>query len=300
MLVRCPAKVNLFLSVGPRDEGGLHPLRTVYQAVGLYDELVVEEAGEDSFECDWPQLAADNTVTKALRLLRELVPLPPLRISLTKRIPAEAGLGGGSSDAAGMIRAAWKMMPEHCSERFAHEVAAAVGADVPFFLVGGRATGSGHGEIVEPLPDVPCRWLLIVQPEEGVSTAAAYAALDRAVQVRRPAAQSDVAEQGDVPQSPQSGSFDPLRTTDWGDWGTDAGELELHNDFELVAPCVCRELSDKMLELGADGALLCGSGSAVFGVFGSEPEAMTAQDDMQADRSWVAPTLSREESLWTS
>ena len=271
MLVRCPAKVNLFLSVGPRDEGGLHPLRTVYQAVGLYDELLVEEAGEDSFECDWPQLPADNTVTKALRLLRELVPLPPLRISLTKRIPAEAGLGGGSSDAAGMIRATRKMMPEHCSERFAHEVAAAVGADVPFFLVGGRAKGTGYGEIVEPLPDRDRRWLLIVKPEEGVATGSAYAALDGGVQVLRPAPQ----------------------LTDWGD-------LELHNDFERVAPCVCRELSDKMLELGADGALLCGSGSAVFGVFGSESEAMKAQDDMQADRSWVAPTLNREESLWTS
>ena len=101
MVVRCPAKVNLFLSVGGRDESGLHSLRTIYQAVGVYDELLVEEAGEESFECDWPQLPSDNTVTKALRLLRELVPLPPLRISLTKRIPAEAGLGGGSSDAAG-------------------------------------------------------------------------------------------------------------------------------------------------------------------------------------------------------
>ncbi|MCH8979279.1 MAG: 4-(cytidine 5'-diphospho)-2-C-methyl-D-erythritol kinase, partial [Armatimonadetes bacterium] len=85
MVVRCPAKVNLFLSVGPRDESGYHPVRTVYQAVGLFDELVVEEAGEDSVECDWAGLPSDNTVTKALRLLRELVPLPPLRISLTKR-----------------------------------------------------------------------------------------------------------------------------------------------------------------------------------------------------------------------
>ena len=101
------------------------------------------------------------------------MPLPPLQIALTKRIPAEAGLGGGSTDAAGLIRAARSMLPDHCSEQFAREVAAAVGADVPFFLVGGRAKGTGYGETVEPLADGPCRWLLIVKPEEGVSTAAA-------------------------------------------------------------------------------------------------------------------------------
>ncbi|MCH8978595.1 MAG: 4-(cytidine 5'-diphospho)-2-C-methyl-D-erythritol kinase [Armatimonadetes bacterium] len=279
MLVRCPAKVNLFLSVGPRDESGYHPLQTVFQAVGLYDELLVEEAGEDSLTCDWDGLPAENTLTKALRLLRELVPLPPLRLVLTKRIPAESGLGGGSSDAAGLIRAARKMMSDHCPERFAREVAAAVGADVPFFLVGGRAKGAGYGEIVEPLADGDRRWLLIVKPEEGVVTSAAYAALDRGVQARRP--------------TPQSGDLETLGMTDWGDLG-------LHNDFGQVAPKICRELSEKLLALGADGSLLCGSGSAVFGVFGSESDAVRAQGKMQPERSWIAPTLTREESLWTS
>jgi 4-diphosphocytidyl-2-C-methyl-D-erythritol kinase len=104
MLVRCPAKVNTFLSVGPRDARGYHPLRTVFQAVGLFDEVSISTAPHDEIDCDWDGLPTENTLTKSLRLLRELAPIPPLHITLKKRIPSQAGLGGGSSDAAGVIR----------------------------------------------------------------------------------------------------------------------------------------------------------------------------------------------------
>ncbi len=267
MLVHCPAKVNTFLSVGPAEASGYHPIRTMFQAVGLFDELEVAPSASDEVVSDWPDLPGENTVTKALRLVRELVPVPPVRVSIKKRIPAQSGLGGGSSDAAGLIRVVQKMYPDYTTNQFAHEVAVAVGSDVPFFLVGGLARGTGYGEKLEPLPDQPRKWLLIVKPEESVSTAAAYSELDRA----------------------------PREWREFSD--------ELYNDFERVAPCVCAEVAERLQVHGADGALLCGSGSAVFGVFDSEGRAQDAMANMAAegfDTSWVAPTLTREESLWTS
>ena len=242
-------------------------MRTVFQAVGLFDDLEISAATEDVIVCDWAGLPADNTMTKALRLLRELAPIPPLRIELTKRIPSEAGLGGGSSDAAGIIRFARKNYSDTVSARFAREVAIAVGADVPFFLVGGRARGTGYGEVLEALPDKPSSWLLIVKPEESVSTAEAYRALDSA----------------------------PREWMEFSD--------EPYNDFERVAPCVCGEIAERLQVHGASHALLCGSGSAVYGAFGDEPSALRAKVSMATEGfsdSWVAPTLTREESLWTS
>jgi 4-diphosphocytidyl-2-C-methyl-D-erythritol kinase len=267
MVVECPAKVNTFLAVGLREPNGYHPVRTVMQAVGLFDSMTIEVSDRDGLECSWEGLPAENTVTKALRLLRELADVPPLWITLQKRIPAQAGLGGGSSDAAGLIRAVRAMMPDLVSERFAFEVAAAVGSDVPFFLVGGRARATGYGEKIEALPDVPKEWLLIVKPDASVSTAEAYALLDS-------------------------------HQYEWREFSEG-----LYNDFERVAPCVCGDIAERLMVHGASGALLCGSGSAVFGVFGSEESALGALVAMANegfDQSWVAPTLTREESLWMS
>lgn len=267
MLVRCPAKINPFLSVGPLEASGYHPVRTVLQCVGLFDELTIEPAGQDSVTCDWSELPQDNTMTKALRFLRELIKVPPLKIVLEKRIPAQAGLGGGSSDAAGLIRGVKAMLPDQVTDQFAHEVATTVGSDVPFFLVGGRARATGRGQIVEPLPDAERAWLVIVKPADAVSTGLAYARLD--------SVQRDWREFQDQP----------------------------YNDFERVAPCVCGEISERLLTVGAEHALLCGSGSAVYGSFAQEADARGAEariSEMAVGKVWTVPTLSREESLWMS
>jgi len=270
MVVRCPAKVNLFLSVGPKDERGYHPLRTVFQAVSLCDDLTVELSDGDSFRCDWPAIPERNSVTRALALLRELIPVPPLAISLVKRIPTEAGLGGGSSDAAGLIRAIKKMMPDHLSDQFAAEVALAVGADVPYFLVGGCAKATGYGVRLEPLPDVEPQWLLIVKPDFGVPTANAFAALDETER-----------EWLDFPEP----------------------DIVMYNDFERVAPCECAEIAERLYVHGAENCLLAGSGSSVFGMFPSEEAAAKAEKRIAEEslgQTFVTRTLTREESLWTS
>lgn len=229
--VACPAKVNPFLAVGPKDERGYHPIRTIYQAVSWFDYLTISDEDEPGFYCD--EVPDENTVTKALRLIGEYTTLPPLHVRLEKHIPSESGLGGGSSDAAGLLRvihffALTKVPPAHLAD-----VAYAVGMDVPFFLVGGRAKATGYGEILSSLvdPDPTTRYV-IVKPVIGVSSAQAYSRLDEL-------------------------SYAFL------DFPTDNS---LYNDFERVAPGQSLDLIERMITLGCIQAGLTGSGSAVFGV----------------------------------
>lgn len=264
--VRCPAKVNLFLAVGPRDARGYHPLRTIFQAVSLADTLILSDDGEPGVLFSREDIPAENTVTKTLRRVREIRTLPPLRVEIAKEIPLQSGLGGGSTDAAGVLRALRRaglgLTPEE-----EHAVAAEVGADVPFFLIGGRARAEGYGERLTPLPDAPPRPLVIARPEIGCATGAAYEALDR---LRFP----------------------------WRDFP--AQDEELYNDFERVAPCASLELLERLRALGARGSLLCGSGSAVFGVFEAPEEAERAARALRREGIpfvATARTLSRAESL---
>ncbi len=263
LIVRCPAKINTFLSVGPRDERGYHPIRTVFQAVGLFDELEIAASQRDEFVCVGMDIDPKNTVTRALNLMRELANNPPLRIELRKSIPSQAGLGGGSSDAAGLLRAMESTVPG-IDRRDLLSVALAVGADVPFFLVGGRARGTGYGQVLEPLPDELTRWLALLMPTDRVSTAEAYAKLDKA-------------------------------SRDWAEFGE-----EHYNEFERVAPCACLDLIEWGRNAGSLSSGLCGSGSAVYLSFASQEEAERATKaalNAGAEQSWVAPTISRSESL---
>lgn len=269
VVVRCPAKVNRFLSVGPPEPSGYHPIRTIFQAISLSDTLTISEAAVESICCDWDGLPTNNTLTKTLRLAREFTDIAPLQVEIEKRIPAESGLGGGSSDAAGLLRYLARSTGGRLGVCDCLDIASAVGKDVPFFLSGGLARGTGYGERIEPMPDRDAEHLVIVRPDAGVSTTQAYAALDA---------------------SPRQWRDFPI-----GD--------EPYNDFERVAPCDCLELLDRFRSLEASEALLCGSGSAVYGLYATEGAAQVAANRMRSegyDRVWVARTLTREESLWMS
>ena len=266
--VHCPAKVNLFLAVGPPDRRGYHPLRTIFQAVNLYDVLEVEFSSSAGFqpvsiEVIGAELPEDNTLTKTLRLSREIFKEQPSRIRLTKNIPMQSGLGGGSSDAAGLLRAL-----NHDGRVPLEElepVAAAVGADVPFFLHGGRARGERYGDRITPLPDGAEEWYVIVKPPIGCSTPEMFAALD-------------------------------AKPREWRDWPQ--GD-ELYNDFERVAPCECLDLIERLRVLGACDAALSGSGSAVFGRFGTRDAAEMTRAALNSAHNevWVTSNLGRNESL---
>ncbi|MEZ5162896.1 MAG: 4-(cytidine 5'-diphospho)-2-C-methyl-D-erythritol kinase [Fimbriimonadaceae bacterium] len=263
--------MNTFLSVGPPDKTGYHPIRSIFQAISLGDDLTISETdGPDQLICNIDLGPVENTLTKTLRLLRELLPIPSLRMELTKRIPAESGLGGGSSDAAGLLRILKANMKHDLPDILMDDVALAVGADVPFFLVGGRAKAEGYGEILTPLYDLPTQHLLIARPEVGVATGPAYRALDA---MDRP----------------------------WRDFPSDS--TELYNDFERVSHCECGELAERLQVYGASGALMSGSGSAVFGYFADQATAESAREKLLAEgwkNLWVAHTLDRASCILTT
>lgn len=261
-LVDCPAKLNLILRVGAKDRRGYHPLETMFQAVGLFDTLEVTVGGS-GLEIDGMDLPAQNTVTRAWRLMQEVATLPPVGLRLTKRIPSEAGLGGGSSDAAGVLRVFRKLLPPSVPDRDFQSVASSVGADVAFFIVGGRAWATGYGDQLTPQPDETTQWIVLVKPQIGCSTPAMYAKLDAAR---------------------EASAALPLLREGWGE-----------NDFNAVAPPECTSLIESLLESGCASASLSGSGSSVFGLVPSQgvAEAIAAR----FEQAWAVPTLTREQSL---
>ena len=270
----CPAKINLFLSVGPKDSTGYHPIRSVFQAVNICDTLEMETSEADGFSCSENiDLPEDNTVTKAWRLAREYVDLPKLKVNLTKRIPSQSGFGGGSSDAAGFLRGLVKITNGKFGMNEAEEVARAVGSDVPFFLVGGMARAEGYGEIVTPLPESPTRQLVFIMPNCTVSTPCAYNELDKKPRALRP-----------FPEDP----FTP------------------DNDFLEVAPKESTEALKLIMGWGASTGGLTGSGAAVFGFFPSESHAnltvFSAVERGLTVNSYAGAcrTMTHKESLWIS
>ncbi|HEX4642184.1 MAG TPA: 4-(cytidine 5'-diphospho)-2-C-methyl-D-erythritol kinase, partial [Candidatus Acidoferrales bacterium] len=183
--IRAYAKVNLRLDVLGRRADGYHELRTIFQAISLHDTLALETKREPGIElriAGNPQLAGepgkDNLVYRALdQLARELELRGGVRAVLTKRIPVGRGLGGGSSDAAAALLGLLRFTGKRIAAPRLLEIASSLGADVPFFLHGGRALGIGRGDEIYPLPDVnPRRHVLVVSPHEiAVPTKDAYA-----------------------------------------------------------------------------------------------------------------------------
>ncbi len=254
LVIQCPAKLNLFLSVGKKDHRGYHPLRSIFQAISLYDELHIERATELSFSCDHPGVPEDNTVIRAARMMMEVADFPPVAVKLIKRIPSEAGLGGGSSDAAGIIRAAKSLMSAKLPEYEKKAIAKSIGADVPFFLLGGRALAEGYGEKLTQITSPnPPEWYVIAQPEDRCNTKSAYDRLDEMEY----------------------------------EWREFPNENILYNDFERVAPCGSLELIERLQVHGAKDAGLTGSGSAVFGRFKSEDEAKAAETKLRNEAPFV-------------
>ncbi|MEO9323398.1 4-(cytidine 5'-diphospho)-2-C-methyl-D-erythritol kinase [Nocardioides sp. C4-1] len=186
--VRAAAKVNLHLGVGaPRDDG-FHPLTTVYQAVGLCDDVTAHHDDELSVELggtDWIDLASvaadeDNLAHRAAVLLgrhhgRDLA----ARLVVEKAIPVAGGLAGGSADAAAALVALDRLHDLRTSDDDLLRLAAELGSDVPFSLIGGTALGTGRGEIVEPVADVGTWWWVIVPDRDGLSTPEVYRHFDR-------------------------------------------------------------------------------------------------------------------------
>ncbi len=258
------AKVNLTLAVGEKRPDGYHEVETVMTGVALSDTVTVARHSgiQDQLICDVPVTARaeDNLCMKALRLFFQELGVKEdfVTITLQKRIPAQAGLGGGSSDAAAVLRALRTLYAPDMTDTQLEEMAARLGSDVPFFIRGGTALATGRGEKLAALPDMPPCWLVIVKPEESHSTAAMYAAIDSA---------------------PQRVSGDSRTVRE----GLEKGDLSaiaagLGNDFQQVLPegSAVSAIVAALRRQGALNAQMTGSGSAVFGLFCRQEDAEAA------------------------
>jgi 4-diphosphocytidyl-2-C-methyl-D-erythritol kinase len=283
-VVRAHAKVNLDLRVLGTRPDGFHELRTVFQSVELHDTLVcVTKPGAFQLKCRAAGVPLDETnlVWRAAARLWTAIGRegPPRDVSITikKDIPLQAGLGGGSADAAAALHVLgrlWGGVPLS----LLRDVAGGVGADVPYFLSGGTALGLGRGEEIYPLVDLPTYWVVIVRPRYGVSTAEAYAWYDE----DRSAGLREVREPQMLPVP----------------WPTRAAQMI--NDLE--PPAVRRHpeigtLKTLLREAGAVAAAMSGSGSAVFGLFRTRGSAARVLKPASRGgaRAHLTRTLSRAE-----
>ncbi len=291
------AKINLGLYVLYRRPDHFHEIRTVFQTIALSDRIEVEyrRARRSSVEiaCNIPELAGDaNIAARAARLLLETADAGGrVRVQIEKRIPAGAGMGGGSSDAAAILLALGSMLRPRPSFETLLRLAGMIGSDVPFFLVGGRALGLGRGEEIYPLPDGSPQSAVIVAPRQHVSTAEAYRRLSPRLteeswkgKIDRFCSSVCALEPGALP-GPKEGPARYLQT-------------DLENDFESVVFQMHPELKKvkaRLARLGARPALLCGSGSALFGMFTDRRQALRACDSLELEdaRSFVVQTVSR-------
>lgn len=257
--LRAPAKINLTLEVLARRDDGYHGIRSVMAPLELSDDLTIAPGAEFAFSCDRAELDGESNL--AVAAFRALGDVAPMHIELRKRIPVQAGLGGGSSDAAAILRAAMGGAFGVILDRDWLHLARSLGSDVPFFLAGTAALVEGTGERVTPAGAMP-RWhVAIVKPPVAVSTAEAYARVDRELRPQRPRKDSvSIA----MTQALQRADFARV-------------ESLMQNDFQAAIASSTPEVAQALAAFrtaGATNALLAGSGSCVFTL---APEAATIE-----------------------
>lgn len=259
------AKLNLGLEVGAKRRDGYHEIKSVMQTVSLADRLLLEpQADHVSLEVTGADLPTDarNIAVQAAHLLRDRCRVRcGVHIKLIKRIPSAAGLGGGSADAAAVLSGLNRLWQLNLSQTDLISLAADLGSDVPFALLGGTALATGRGEVVSPLPALPHCCFVLVCPPVTISTTWAYAQLER-----------------------MSARPDPSPSIDALLFGLEAGDLasiaaNLANSFELVMAAhfpLIRDIKQKLLAAGALAASMSGSGPAVYGLFSDRNKAAAA------------------------
>ena len=272
------AKLNLTLDILGKREDGYHELESVMQQITLCDEIEIDlETGEDwKLECDWEQIPTDseNLAWKAVGVFYKSIGKDPqgVAIRIQKRIPMEAGLGGGSADAAAVLRALNRHEGEPYTLWELSRLGAKVGSDVPFCVLGGTALATGRGEKLQQLLPMPQCFYCIVKPEFSVSTPALFAEFDTAETIWHPDTKG------------------MLKSLDQHDLLHVAGCVG--NAMEpLVAakhPEIA-EIKQVMTDCGALGTAMTGSGSAVFGIFDAfDMAAMASMQLMEKHRTYLS------------
>lgn len=273
------AKINIGLDVLRRREDGYHELKMIMQTVDICDDLIFERTAEQGIviRTDREELPVDdgNLIYKAADLLfREKKIAEGVKITLTKRIPIAAGMAGGSSDAAATMRGLNELFGMGYSIQELQKLGVKLGADIPYCLVGGTMLSEGIGEILTPLPAPPDCFLVVTKPEINVSTAFVYGNLCADTLTYHP----------DI-----DGMAEALRA------GSIKGITDrLGNVLETVTVKeypVIEDIKDLLRNMGAENALMSGSGPSVFGIFTERETAETAakavKDEKLADQIFV-------------
>ncbi len=261
LTVKCSAKINLALDVTGKLPNGYHTIESVFQTVGLYDEISVTlvPERETTVSCDVPEMFGKsdeipcderNIAFKAAKLFFETTGLEGgCNIHIVKGIPSQAGMGGGSTDAAAVLYALNTLTKAGLSSKALAEIGAKLGADVPFFFTGGTAYVSGIGEKITPIADYSGKILVVAKGKEGVSTAVAYGNIDSLVSPSHP-------QTAELVRAIENNESDAYKY--FGNLFEEAVNLEEVSHIKSV-----------MTDCGALSALMTGSGSAVFGLFES-------------------------------
>ena len=262
-IVSAPAKLNLCLYVGLRRDDGLHEIRSLFEPLELADELRISEAGEDEVICEG--LDAPDLTAAALAALREHGwDGPPLRIEVSKRVPVGAGLGGGSADAAAVLRLAMGELEGMRS------IAAGIGADVPSQLQPRPCLVAGAGEVIEPAPPPGEHAVVLLPQAEELATAAVYAEADR---LGSPRGEAEL-------EAIRRGLRDAV---DAGGSPLDYRE-HLVNDLQPAAISLRPEIDEALRaleEAGAAHAMVTGSGPTAFGLYPTAEDAAGAADELR-------------------
>ncbi len=276
-----PAKLNLTLEVGEKRSDGYHEVQSVMSCAALYDEVTLESgtSGGISMTCDCPGLPLDDTnlCLRAAKLFfkKTGIPCDGLYIDLTKRIPMQSGLGGGSADAAAVLRGLRKLYRPEMMIKDLERMAAELGSDVPFCVRSVTAMVRGRGEQLLKLPKLPLCWFVICKPEFSFSTAEMYAKLDE----KEPVSSIDTL-----------GLIKALEYQDMQEISDRLGncfEGVLEESSEIFV------IKNRLLALGARNACMSGSGSAVYGLFTQEDEAKAAAAELQKayPQTWFAESV---------
>lgn len=271
--VLAPAKINLFLDVCARRPDGYHDIESVMQTVTLFDRVEITKydgamGAQIGISCSVSAVPSDerNIVYRVAKAFFTYVNIPMYHVDffIEKKIPVEAGLGGGSADAAAAIIGLDRLYETKLSVEQMCEIGVTVGADVPFCIKKGTATAEGIGEILKSCPPMPDCAILIAMPAGSkISTAEAYRKID---------------SMENTPHATLADILEALRTCD-----LEALSRVLYNKFEAVTPeeTGAASLREQMLSLGAVGARMSGSGPSVFGIFRTDAEAKRAADALE-------------------
>lgn len=289
IIIPAYAKINLTLDVLHPELNGYHKLMSVMQTIDLHDKISIKKEHYYIYlSCNVPYIPVNSTnlVYKAAELFYRHTGLrPEANIHIDKHIPVQAGLGGGSSDAAATLMGLNSLYGNIVGTDELNKIAAKIGSDVPFFLVGGTALVSGFGEHVELLPLLPKIQIAIVKPSFGISTRWAYNRLD---EMRS----AGVAQNTDKSEK----MVDLIRSNDYEHLYN-----YMHNDLELPSieahPKIA-EIKSAMMNTGAAASLMCGSGSAVFGVYPNGLDSADVTDALgKFGKVYITSSLGQNEGL---